>query len=770
MKKVKNVIVLFIATVLSAAIFFQCNPCSRRITQEKEKTQKPSIAGILFETIESEGIENALLQYRELKEKRPDSFIFGKKELAELESKLYKAKKINACIAILKLNLQNNPRYGSGYEKLAYRYITKGKYKAAVINFKKAAKLGTHKEYNLRRAYNILNYEKKWEMVAMRDGIKLYTQVYSPRDKTQKYPIILTRDPYGINRHDNFYTIFLGPTQQYAREKFIFVMQDIRGQYMSEGTFRLMRPYIENKENNRQVDESSDTYDTVEWMIKNIPNNNGKVGIWGISYLGFTTAMGAIDAHPAVKAVSIQAPMADLFLGDDSHHNGAFYLSHAFDLFTYIGYPREKPYRRFPWHKLFEIPTKDGYAFFLEMGSLAKANKKYLKNTIPLWNKLMKHGTYDHYWKTRSTLPHFKKIKPAVLNVGGWFDAENLFGTLATYRSIEEKNPAAQNTLVMGPWYHGGWFEDKGDKLGKINFGSNTSEYLHKMIEYPFFKHYLKGSKDWELKLPEACVFETGSNHWRTYERWPPPEAKARKIYLKADGELTFREPCQTGTGATATYREYVSDPAKPVPFTAKAGKTKGEKFMVEDQRFVSQRPDVLAYKGLVLEKDITVLGPVTVDLYVSTTGTDSDWVVKLIDENPPKNTREKEKTEKRKKEMEGYQMLVRGDIMRGKFRNSMEHPEPFVPGEVTRVTFTLQDINHSFLKGHKIMIQVQSTWFPLFDRNPQKYVDVYNAKEADFQKARQRVYCTKKYPSHLEIKTIEKARGIENRNLEKKK
>ena len=589
------------------------------------------------------------------------------------------------------------------------------------------------------------NYSKHQYNVPMRDGKELFTTVYVPKDTSDEYPFLMWRTPYSVSPYDKneFPVRRTGSWHHLAREGFIFVFQDVRGRFMSEGTYVNMRPHIVDKNDKNDVDESSDTYDTIDWLLKNNKHHNGRVGIWGISYPGFYAAMGAINAHPALKAVSPQAPIANWFVGDDFHHNGAFTSITAFDFFTVFGVPRTGLIKEWPQRFVYNNP--DGYKFYLNMGPLANANKKYLNNKIPFWNKMMEHGTYDDFWQSRNSLQYFHNIKPAVMTVGGWFDAENCYGALNTYKSIEEKNPDANNILVMGPWYHGGWVRSDGSDLGDIDFGSKTGEYYIKNIELLFFNYYLKDKGD--IDLPEAYIFETGSNRWKKYDTWPPEDLQKQSIYFDKNGKLVFSESDENNG---ITFDEYVSDPAKPVPFTAEITTDMPKKYMVEDQRFVANRPDVLVFTSDVMEEDLNVIGPIKVNLYVSTSGTDSDWIVKLIDVFPDSTT------EMDVFKMGGYQMLIRGDIMRGKFRNSYENPEPMEPNEVTKIEFTLNDIAHTFKERHKIMIQVQSTWFPLFDRNPQNFVDIYIATENDFQKARQRVYFSEEYPSSIELNILE--------------
>ncbi len=578
------------------------------------------------------------------------------------------------------------------------------------------------------------HYTKYEFQIPMRDGKRLFTSVYVPKDTAETYPIMLTRTPYNVGPYgvENYKTS-LGPSDRFGREQFIFVYQDVRGRYMSEGDFVNMTPHRPVKRGPQDTDESTDTYDTIEWLVHHVPNNNGKVGMWGISYPGFYTSAGIIDAHPALVAASPQAPIADWFIGDDFHHNGTLYLPHMFRFFSGFGHPRPVPTLPPPAGTPANALTpQDGYSFFLGLGPLSNVNEKYFKNDVPFWTEMTQHATYDEYWQARDLRRHLKNIKPAVMTVGGWFDAEDLFGALNTYKEIEKNSPGANNMLVMGPWFHGGWSRSDGDSLGRVQFGSKTSVFYRDEIEFPFFNHWLKGKED--PKLPEAFVFETGTNQWRREDAWPPKDARQKMLYLQADGRLGFDSP-KSGT----EFDEYVSDPAKPVPYIGGQAPGMTREHMVEDQRFASSRTDVLTYQTEALESDVTFAGPLTASLLVSTSGTDSDWVVKLIDVYPedypdpdPNPTGI---------HMGGYQQLVRGEAMRGKFRNSFSKPEPFTPGKMEKVEWVMPDIDHVFRRGHRIMVQVQSSWFPLVDRNPQKFVDIYNAKLTDFVKATERVY-----------------------------
>lgn len=592
------------------------------------------------------------------------------------------------------------------------------------------------------------HYTKREYQIPMRDGVRLFTAVYSPKDTSRTYPIMLRRTPYSVRPYgeDQFPDAPIGPSMRFVRDKFIFVLQDVRGRMMSEGEFVNVRPHRAEKRSPQDIDESTDTYDTIDWLIKNLTNHNGRVGMWGISYPGFYTAAGIINTHPALKAASPQAPIADWFIGDDFHHNGAFFLVDAFHFFSVFGRARPGPVQTFP--PPFDYGMQDAYRFFLELGPLRNVNEKYFKHEIAFWNDLMRHGTYDEFWKARNLLPHLKNIQTAVMTVGGWFDAEDLYGPLQIYQSIERQNPGIHNILVMGPWVHGGWARSNGDRLGDIQFGSATSTFYQDTIEFPFFAHYLKDGAN--PNLPEAYIFITGANRWQSFTEWPPRSAVGKTLYLHGRSRLSFEPPAAR---SGLSYDEYLSDPAHPVPYTNRISISRGTEYMIEDQRFAARRPDVLVYQSDVLTEDVTLVGPIRANLFVSTTGTDADFVVKLIDVYPDNALNNDPNP--CQVQMSGYQMLVRAEVMRAKFRDSFERPRPLTPGRITRVSFNLQDIAHTFKKGHRIMVQVQSSWFPLVDRNPQRFVDIYNARETDFQKATHRVYHSARFPSHLEVQLM---------------
>ena len=606
-------------------------------------------------------------------------------------------------------------------------------------------------------------YQKREVYITMRDGVRLFTAVYSPRDTSRAYPIMLHRTPYGIAPYgEKSYPSGLGPSMELQMEGFIFVYQDVRGRMMSQGEFVYMTPHRPVKKGRYDVDEASDAYDTIDWLVNNIPNNNGNVGMWGISYPGFYAAAGMIDAHPALKAVSPQGPIADWFTGDDFHHNGAFFLMHAFRFLSSFGRPRFEPTTKA--EPPFVFPEADGYDFYLRMGALPEANRKYLKNEIPFWNDIMEHESRDDFWQSRNLLPHLKNIKPAVLTVGGWYDAENLFGALGVYRAVKESSPDTHNSLVMGPWYHGAWEHIGVSYLGDIFIGADTAEFYRREIEYPFFMRFLKNAKHSDppaaytpdaytpdAHTPAAYIFDTGVNEWKKEAVWLPskPQAAARKLQLCSGGRLLWDSCGNKSKNNADAFDEYISDPSRPVPYMNKVTTQMAREYMIADQRFASRRADVLDYTTVPLDRDISIWGPVSVSLNVSTTGTDADFVVKLIDVYPDEYDSERYRGNLN---LKGYQRLVRGEPFRGKFRNSFSRPEPFVPGKAAKVEFVMPDIAHTFLKGHRIMVQVQSSWFPLVDRNPQKFVNIRKASAGDFQKATQRIFHSPDKPSYLTL------------------
>ena len=589
--------------------------------------------------------------------------------------------------------------------------------------------------------YIRLNYLKQEHMVPMRDGVKLFTTVYLPRDTTRTYPLLIKRTPYSVAPYgaDKF-AATLGPSEHFARAGYIFVNQDVRGRFQSEGEFVQVTPHVAKKQRPADVDESSDAYDTIEWLLQNVPGHNGRAGMYGISYPGFYAAAGMIDAHPALKAVSPQAPVGDWYF-DDFLHNGAFFLAHAYRWLGNNAQSRTQPTGERP--PAVTYPTIDGYKMFMDAGTMEEVSKLYLKDAIPFWKEMMEHPNRDEFWKKREILPHLKNVAPAVMVVTGWYDAEDLYGSFKSYQAIEKQNPRVKNVLVVGPWHHGGWASVEGDRLGEARFGSKTGAFYRAEIEFPFFEKYLK---DKGAPAPaEATVFETGSNVWRTFDAWPPRQTVQRELYLREGGTLSFDPP---GSGSKApAFDEYTSDPAKPVPFIESIAPGMSIEYMTADQRFAARRPDVLVYQTDALTEDLVLGGPIDVDLWVSTTGTDADFVVKLIDVFPDSSEAAAQP---------GYQMLLRSEVFRGRFRNSFETPEAFVPGEPARIRFELLDVLHRLTKGHRLMVQIQSTWFPLVDRNPQKFIpNIYFAKPEDFQKAVHRVYRSPEHATSLRLGTI---------------
>ena len=577
------------------------------------------------------------------------------------------------------------------------------------------------------------NYDKFEYFIPMRDGVKLFTLVYMPKDRSKTYPILMNRTCYNASGYANF-NPHGHPSDFLVRDMYILVFQDVRGRYMSEGTFDNMRPNIPGNDpkNKTAIDESSDTWDSIDWMVKNLKGNNGRVGIYGISYPGFYSAASLPDAHPALKAVSPQAPISDFFF-DDFHHMGAYLQSYT-AAFAVFGYQKKDTTRK-DWFmpelmRLYGKAPKDGYNFWLKKGPLKNITSEVHHDNF-FWQQIIDHPNYDTFWQKRSLLPHLKNIKPAVLTVGGWFDAEDLFGPINIYKTIEKNSPGAKNTIVMGPWGHGDWANEKGKSThNHLYFGDSISTFYQKEIEFKFFARYLKdqGTED----MPEAYVFNTGTKKWEKHEVWPPKEAASLQLRFEPNGKLVINKEVNPENAF-----EYISDPAKPVPYTSQ---TEGltftpRNFMSDDQRQASMRPDVLTFETEVLGDDMTIAGEILAKLKVAMSGTDADFIVKLIDvypdnhpnyEHNPKNI-----------VMGGYQQLVRSEVFRGRFRNSFEKPEPFVPGQATDVNVPLQDVLHTFKKGHKIMIQIHSTWFPYIDRNPQKYVDnIYKAEESDFIKS----------------------------------
>jgi putative CocE/NonD family hydrolase len=586
------------------------------------------------------------------------------------------------------------------------------------------------------------NFDKTEVMISTRDGVRLHTEIYTPKNATEPLPILFERTPYGISGANGAYSPMLSRYDAMMSDGYIFVFQDIRGRYGSEGKFVMLRPNHDPADP-KGVDESTDTYDTIDWLIKNVPHNNGRVGLDGISYDGFLVTMGMIHAHPALKAVSEQACMGDTFLGDDFFHNGAFRLSYAFEYAPLLETSNEN--YSFPFDRF------DTYDWYLRLGALSNANAKYFHGSIPTWNDFIAHPNYDDFWKRHAVAHGLPEPTVPNLNVAGWWDQEDFYGPMSTYERLEKSDRKNLNYLVAGPWNHGGWGRDSGASLGDIPFGSNTGVYFRQKIEAPWFAYWLKDKG--KLPLKEALLFQTGSDTWTSFDSWPPREAKTRNLYFLADGKLSFEPPQSAGP---ETFDAYVSDPAHPVPYRHRPVDMtypfdhpgSWYTWLVQDQRFVDERPDVLTWQTDALTEDVTLAGQVTAKLFASTSGSDSDWIVKLIDVYPEKVAEDWK--------LSGYELMIADEIFRGRFRNSFEKPEPITPGEVTPFTIDLHTADHVFKKSHRIMVQVQSSWFPLYDRNPQRFVpNIFEAKDSDYQKATQRVYRSKRYPSSVEMSVL---------------
>ena len=574
------------------------------------------------------------------------------------------------------------------------------------------------------------NYTKEEVQIPMRDGVKLFTTIYAPKTKTEKHPILMVRTPYSLAPYGkNKFSPRLYTTHWagYLKRNYIMVLQDVRGKYMSEGTFEDVRPFIEHKRKKTDTDEASDSYDTIDWLVKHVDGNNGNVGVFGISYPGFYSTMAALSDHPALKAVSPQAPVTDWFIGDDFHHNGAFALMDGFSF--YYSFGKNRPGPTTVNEKPFAFPEKDNYHFYLKQGAL-KNYDNYMGQDIKFWKDVMAHPNYDEWWKARDARRACKNIKPAILVVGGTFDAEDCFGAWNLYKAIEAQSPSTRCNLIMGPWFHGGWHRGEGGHLGNVRFGDKTALVFQTLLEPAFFDEHLKGSTN-PTPAAEAQVFFSGENTWRSLDNWPPKQITYQSIYFQNNHSLSFTKPDES-----SSFSKYTSDPSKPVPYAEDVHLQRTREYMTDDQRFASRRPDVLVFETPVLESDLTLAGPVIADLKVALSTTDADFVIKLIDVFPDDFAYDSTfccKGAKHEPEMAGYQMLVRGEIMRGRFRNSFEKPEGFTPGKIETVKFELPDVAHTFKKGHKLMVQIQSSWFPLFDRNPQQFINIYTCDDKDF-------------------------------------
>ena len=605
------------------------------------------------------------------------------------------------------------------------------------------------------------HYTKYEHRVPVRDGSRLFTVVYVPKDDSRRYPLLMVRTPYGCGPYgvDRDGIRGLAPSEAFLKAGYIFVCQDVRGRNLSEGRFIEMTPHRPAKQGAADFDESSDTHDSVQWLLDHVPGHNGRVGLWGVSYPGFYTAASIIDSHPAIKAASPQAPIGDLFMGDDAYHGGAFMLAANFGFYTGFK-PQQAPVAPPKQWPQFDWGTLDGYEYFLQLGNLDAMSQRLSRDggPNPYFDVQVEHDRYDDFWKQRAILPHLKNIRAAILTVGGWFDAEDLAGPLATFRAIARQSPATDNRLVMGPWVHGGWVSAPGRQLGRVQFQQATAEQFQQEVLLPFFEQHLREVAP-KAPIAKVTVFETGTNVWRRYDAWPPRQAQPRSLYFAAGGRLSFTPP----QDAAPAFDSWVSDPARPVPFIGYTALGVPQEYMVADQRFAATRPDVLTYRSDVLEDDVTVAGPILARLFAATTGTDGDWVVKLIDVYPPELEEQAARRRKPRTEdvepgeapLGGYQQLVRGDPLRARFRKGFDAPEAMVPGQVEELRVQLQDVNHTFRRGHRIMVQVQGSWFPLIDRNPQTFVPIRSARPQDFQPATQRLYRWQGQASALELPVL---------------
>ena len=572
-------------------------------------------------------------------------------------------------------------------------------------------------------------------MIPMRDGVRLHTSILVPKADHGPLPFMLQRTPYGIDERPR--GALAGYMKALADEGYIFVFQDIRGRFKSEGRFVMQRP-PRNPSEAGTIDESTDAYDTIDWLLKNVPSNNGRAGMLGISYDGWLTGMAMLDPHPALRAVSPQASPADMFLGDDFHHNGAFRLSYGFEYAVLT--------EASDTNAQFNFDRYDTFDWYLALGALSNANARHLHGSLPSWNDFVAHPNYDAFWQRQAIGPYLKRVTVPTLNVGGWWDQEDFYGPLKIYELLERHDSLNRNFLVVGPWNHGGWSHGPGNTLGNIGFGVNTGEYFRDSVQAAFFAHYLK---DKPLDLPEALTFEAGADRWVRSDAWPPRTSRARDLYFGPAGQLSFERPRER---APSAFDSYVSDPAHPVPYRNRPIEPtyypKGSgwyTWLLQDQRFVQGRPDVLSWETEPLGADVVVRGDIVAHLFAATTGSDADWIVKLIDVYPEDHPTDPK--------LGGYQLMVANDVFRGRYRNSFERPEPIVPNAVVEYVVDLHTQDYRFLRGHRIMVQVQSTWFPIIDRNPQTYVpNIFLAKDSDYRKATHRIYRSARYPSHVTV------------------
>jgi putative CocE/NonD family hydrolase len=701
------------------------------------------------------GIDSTIKYYSLLKNEKTKEYDFAENQLKSFGYFLIREEKYEDAIKIFQLNSTIFPNSYKALNNLALAYFFAKDYVASEKYYEIAFALNSDNytaKYEIEKIYNVLNYEKKEFDIPMRDGVNLHTQIYIPRDQSKNYPFLINRTnyailPYGTDAYQ--YKRKLGPTWGYSQEKYIFVYQNVRGRFLSEGKYEEMRPYKINKDEN-ETDESSDIYDTIEWLLKNIDNSNGKVGLYGYSYPGFYSLMGLIDPHPALKAVIPKAPIVDWFKGDDFHQNGAFMVLAAINFFRRWGHDSIINTTKTPI-PIFSYTKEDLYSYLLDKGSAKNIGSVLLNNKVPFWEDLMQHGNYDDFWQKRNISNYINKVNIPVLNVGGWFDKENIYGTLNSFKTIENKNPENKNSIIVGPWFHGGWYyADNSDYLGAtdINVKQKSAVEFYKNIELNFLNYYLKDRGEWSV--PKASMYDIGINKWRSFDQWPPEETETKQLFFREDYTLSFEEPNYRKSSS-----EYINDPFNPVPAMGKAMPHLDPDYVICEQSFAENRKDILVFKSEKLEEDMTIVGPIEANLFVSTSGTDSDWIIKVIDQFP-EDVDEYENDAEKRADMKGYKMLLKYGVLRGKFRNSLEFPEPFIPNQITSVNFELHDVCHTFKKGHRIIIYVQSSMFPIIDRNPNKFMDIYSATSTDYEIATNRIFHSKKYPSHISIKILE--------------
>lgn len=717
------------------------------------QTEKP-ISETLKPIYNIFGIDSTLKYYDFLRKENAQEYDFSELHLKNFGFFLMKEKKYGEAIKTFELNSLIYPNSYKVINNLASAYFYAEDYITSKKYYEIALALNSDNyiaKFEIEKIYNFLNYEKKEFDIPMRDGVKLHTQVYIPKDKSKKFPFLINRTnyaslPYGTTPYQ--YKRKLGPTYGYSQEGFIFVYQNVRGRFLSEGDYVEMRPYIANKETN-ESDESSDIYDTIEWLLKNISNNNGKVGLYGFSYPGFYSLMGLIDTHPALTAVIPQAPIVDWFKGDDFHQNGAFLLLPAFNFFRRWGQYSIINTKSTP-KPIFSYTKEDLYTYLLDKGSARNIGLVLLNNKAPFWEDLMKHESYDEFWQKRNVSNHINKVDIPVLNVGGWFDSENIYGTLKSFKTIEDKNPENKNSIIVGPWFHGGWHSpNESNYLGATDINvklKNTVDY-YKYIEMSFLKFYLKGQG--ECSIPKASMYDIGINKWRYFDQWPPKGTEIKQLFFGENYTISLEQQNDRKSSS-----EYISDPFNPVPAMGRAMPHLDPDYVICEQSFAENREDVLIFRSKILKEDMTMVGPIKANLFVSTSGTDSDWIIKVIDQFP-EDLDEYQNDKEQRADMKGYKMLLKYGVLRGKFRNSLEFPEPFIPNQITNVNFELHDVCHTFKKGHRIIIYVQSSMFPVIDRNPNKFMDIYSATPKDYEIANNKLFHSKKYPSNISFKIL---------------